>query len=145
MPKIVCMLENSSTEINGIKFVPHADGQHLISEADVGEPNLSIFLSIPGYCVEGDEDGDGALKDPEPTNEPEPIKETAPQRKARLKAEKEAADKAEADRLAAEEAQRLAEEEAQRLADEEAAKKQGQSNSGEGGNGAGTGEQEEVF
>ena len=145
MSKIVCMLENSGTEINGIKFVPHPNGEHLISEADVGEPNLSIFLSIPGYCVEGDEDGDGAHKDPEPTNEPEPVKETAPQRKARLKAEKEATDKAEADRLAAEEAQRLAEEEAQRVAAEEAAKQKGQDGTGEGSNGASTGEQEEVF
>lgn len=145
MSKIVCMLENSGTEINGIKFVPHPNGEHLISEADVGEPNLSIFLSIPGYCVEGDEDGDGAHKDPEPTKAPEPAKESAKQRAARLKAEKEAADKAEAERLAAEEAERLAAEEAQRVAAEEAAKQQDQNNSSEGSNGAGTGEQEEVF
>ena len=136
MPKVICELENSSTEINGIKFVFGEDGR-LISEADVGEPHLSIFLSIPGYCVEGDEDGDGADKDPEPTKEPEPAKESAKQRAARLKAEKEATDRAEAERLAAEEAERLAA--------EEAAKQQAQNNSGEGSNGAGTGEQEEVF
>ncbi|WNL63644.1 hypothetical protein ST4_086 [Aeromonas phage ST4] len=144
MPKVICELENSSTEINGIKFVFGEDGR-LISEADVGEPHLSIFLSIPGYFVEGDEDGDDDHKDPVPSKEPEPVKETAAQRKARLKAEKEAADKAEDDHLAAEEAQRLAEEEAQRVAAEEAAKQQDQNNSSEGSNGAGTGEQEEVF
>lgn len=124
MPKIICQLENASSEINGIKFVPHGDSKHLISEADVGEPHLSIFLSIPGYVAEGDEqeiDDDG---DEEPKKSPEaaPKPETAAQRKARLKAEqeaaeaaakaaaeKEAAEKAEADRLAAEAAEKEAE------------------------------------
>lgn len=144
MPKVICELENSSTEINGIKFVPHEDGQRLISEADVGEPHLSIFLSIPGYSVDGDDDH-GDSKDPEPPKAPESDKETAAQRKARLKAEKEASDKAEADRLAAEEeAKRVAaEEEAQRLAAEEAAK---QSQQQGGGDTQGSGnDQGEVF
>lgn len=101
MPKIICALENSGTEINGIKFVPHEDGMRVISEADVGEPHLSIFLSIPGYSV--DEDGEPPAKVEKKTKA-----ETPKQRAARLKAEQEAAEQEEADRLAAEEAERLA-------------------------------------
>lgn len=144
MPKVICELENSSTEINGIKFVPHEDGQRLISEADVGEPHLSIFLSIPGYVVDGDAIELDGKQDAEPTI-PKQKAETAPQRKARLKAEQEAAEKADADRLAAEEeAKRVAaEEEAQRLAAEEAAK---QSQQQGGGDTQGSGnDQGEVF
>lgn len=104
MPKIICTLTNASTEINGIKFVPHEDGINLISEEDVKEPASSLFLSIPGYIADG-------VSDTEPPKvEPEPVKkETAAERKARLKAEQEAeeaaaAEKAEAERLANEEA-----------------------------------------
>lgn len=139
MPKVLCELENSSTEINGIKFVVGEDGR-LISEADVGEPHLSIFLSIPGYSVEGDHVDAGGDKDPETPAAPTQKPETAAQRKARLKAEQEAAAKVESERLAAEEAERMAAEEAQRKAEEEAAK---QNDGAEGNNGSD--EQEEVF
>lgn len=133
MPKVICELENASGLINGIEFVPHEDGMRSISKDEVGEPHLSIFLSIPGYCVEGGEGGQKAL---EPPKEPEQPKETAKQRAARLKAEQEAADKAEADRLA--------EEEAQRLAAEEAAKQSEQQGAGGNTDGAGN-DQGEVF
>lgn len=124
MPKVICELENASTEINGIKFVPHANGKSLISEGDVGEPHLSIFLSIPGYVAEGDEQG----ADDEPKKEPvvTPKPESAAARKARLKAEQEAADaaaKAAAEREAAEQA------EVERLAAEAA--KQSESSDGD--------------
>lgn len=138
MPKIICELENASKEINGIKFVVGEDGR-LISESDVGEPHLSIFLSIPGYSAEGEEDAGGdatASNHQEPAQDKEPAKpkaETAAQRKARLKAEQEAAAQAEA----------------QRKADEEAASQsepqQAAGNESDGAGDAGAGEEDEVF
>lgn len=99
MPKIICTLANASTEINGIKFVPHEDGINLISEEDVKEPASSLFLSIPGYIA------DGVSENEPPKGEQEPVKkETAAERKARLKAEQEAKEAEEAERMAAEEA-----------------------------------------
>ena len=106
MPKIICTLANASTEINGIAFVPHDDGIGVISADDVKEPAYSLLLSIPGYIADG-------VSDTEPPKvEPEPVKkETAAERKARLKAEQEAEDAAAAEKA-----------EAERLANEEAAK-----------------------
>jgi len=127
MPKVLCELENASGLINGIEFVPHEDGMRSISKEEVGEPHLSIFLSIPGYCVEG-----GEKNEPEPPAATTEKPETAAQRKARLKAEQEAADKAKAEQEAASKAEsdRLAEEEAQRKAAEEAAKQHEQQGAG---------------
>lgn len=141
MPKVLCELENASGLINGIEFVPHEDGMRSISKEDVGEPHLSIFLSIPGYSV----DESGEKNEHGPSAAPAEKPETAAQRKARLKAEQEAADKAKAEQEAAAkaEADRLAEEEAQRKAAEEAAKKSDQ-DSGNGTEGTGN-DQGEVF
>ncbi len=84
MPKIHCTLENAALEISGVKFIPHPEGDGLISEADVGEPQLSIFMAIPGYAV---------LTEPAAINTDAATaknKETAAERKARLKSEAEA-------------------------------------------------------
>lgn len=88
MPKIICLLENAATEINGIKFLVNPDGDGLISDGDVEEPHLSIFTAIPGYSIV------------EEDKQPDPVKETAAQRKARLKAEQDAADQAAAEQAA---------------------------------------------
>lgn len=134
MSKIICLLENASNLINGIKFTPAEGVEGLVSE-EVSESVAALFLSIPGYVLHGadGEEGDGE----QPPLAPAPKPETAAERKARLKreaAEKEAADKAEADRLAAEESARVADEEAARKAAEDAA------NAGDG-----EGEKDEVF
>ena len=89
MPKIICTLENAGTEINGIAFVPHDDGVSVISADDVKEPAYSLFLSIPGYVAHDEEPGK---------------KETPAERKARLKAEKEAKDRAAEEKAAEEKA-----------------------------------------
>lgn len=97
MSKIICVLENASDLINGIKFGPVEGVEGLVSE-DVSESVAALFLSIPGYVLhgaEGEEGGDTQATDPEPTPAPAPKKETAAERKARLKAEAEAAAQAE--------------------------------------------------
>lgn len=143
MSKIICMLENASDLINGIKFGPVEGVEGLVSE-EVSESVASIFLSIPGYVLHGADGEDGGDKTGDDDNTPPaPKPETAAERKARLKreaAEKEAAEKAEAERLAAEEeaARVAAEEEAARKAAEDAA------NAGTG-EGEGNGEGNEVF
>ena len=81
MPKILCTLENAALEISGIKFIRNPDGDGLISENEVDEPHLSIFTEIPGY----------ALAEESPAPVAETKKETAAERKARLKAEADAA------------------------------------------------------
>lgn len=137
MSKIICVLENASDLINGIKFGPVEGVEGLVSE-EVSESVAALFLSIPGYVLhgaDGEEGGDTKTADPEPPAAPAPKPETAAQRKARLKAEQEAAEKEAADKAAAEEAARkAAEEEAAKQAGEEAAD-----------NGNGEGENNEVF
>lgn len=121
MSKIICVLENASDLINGIKFGPEEGVEGLVSE-EVSESVAALFLSIPGYVlhgVEGEEGGDTNTADPEPPAAPAPKKETAAERKARLKAE---ADAEAAEKAAAEEAARnAAEEEAAKKAAEEPA------------------------
>lgn len=113
MPKIICELENASTEISGIKFIADKDGR-LISETDVEEPHLSIFLSIPGYYADGvqpsasvdenESEKTDAAPDKESDAKPDAkVKETAAQRKARLKSEQEAAAAAAAEEAVAKE------------------------------------------
>lgn len=109
MSKIICTLENASNLINGIKFEPAEGVEGLVSD-EVSESVAALFLSIPGYVLYGadGEAGDDA-KTAEQTAPAAPVEPAAPaetpaQRKARLKAEKEAAEKAEAERKEAEEA-----------------------------------------
>jgi hypothetical protein len=52
MPKVICTLNNASSEINGVKFTP-AEGGMLSDE--VSAEQAEAFLSIPGY-VEHKED-----------------------------------------------------------------------------------------
>jgi len=49
MQRIINENENASTLINGIAFEPWPTG--MISCAPVEEPDLSLFLSIPGFFV----------------------------------------------------------------------------------------------
>lgn len=106
MSKIICLLENASDLINGIKFGPEEGVEGLVSE-EVSESVAALFLSIPGYVLhgaEGEEGGDTNTTDPEPPAAPAPKKETAAERKARLKAESEAAEQAAAEEEAAKKA-----------------------------------------
>ena len=106
MSKIICVLENASDLINGIKFGPVEGVEGLVSE-EVSESVASLFLSIPGYVLhgaDGEEDGDTNTADPESPAAPAPKKETAAERKARLKAESEAAEQAAAEEEAAKKA-----------------------------------------
>ena len=50
MPKILCTLPNASDEINGVKFVAHANG--MVSE-DVSDDVAAEFTAIPGYVAVG--------------------------------------------------------------------------------------------
>lgn len=130
MSKIICLLENASDLINGIKFGPEEGVEGLVSE-EVSESVAALFLSIPGYVLhgaEGEEDGDTIDAEQTPAA-PAPKPETAAQRKARLKAEQEAADKAAAE----EAARKAAEEEAAKKAAEEPAENADAGN-GEGNN-----------
>lgn len=134
MSKIICVLENASDLINGIKFGPEEGVEGLVSE-EVSESVAALFLSIPGYVLhgaEGEEGGDTQTSEPEPAPAPAPKPETAAQRKARLKAEQEAAEKAAAE----EAARKAAEEEAPKQAAEEPA------DNADAGNGEG---ENEVF
>lgn len=116
MPKVICLLENASDEINGVKFAPF-DGEGILSE-DISDEVAAVFLSIKGYVaegVEGEDDDDnnsntGGNAPETPTPAPVVKKETPAERKARLKAEQEAADQEKADEEA--EAARLAAEQA---------------------------------
>jgi hypothetical protein len=102
MSKIICVLENASDLINGIKFGPVEGVEGLVSE-EVSESVAALFLSIPGYVLhgaEGEEGGDTKTVDPEPPAAPAPKKETAAERKARLKAEADAAEQAAAEEAA---------------------------------------------
>lgn len=102
MSKIICVLENASDLINGIKFGPIEGVEGLVSE-EVSESVAALFLSIPGYVLhgaEGEEGGDTKIADPEPPAAPAPKKETAAERKARLKAEADAAEQAAAEEAA---------------------------------------------
>ncbi|WP_288076737.1 hypothetical protein [Pseudomonas sp.] len=106
MSKIICVLENASDLINGIKFGPEEGVEGLVSE-EVSESVAALFLSIPGYVLhgaEGEEGGDTNTADPEPPAAPAPKKETAAERKARLKAEADAAEQAAAEEEAAKKA-----------------------------------------
>lgn len=106
MSKIICVLENASDLINGIKFGPEEGVEGLVSE-EVSESVAALFLSIPGYVLhgaEGEEGSDTNTADPEPPAAPAPKKETAAERKARLKAESEAAEQAAAEEEAAKKA-----------------------------------------
>jgi hypothetical protein len=69
MTKIRCILPNASEEMNGIKFAVDVDGG-VVSIDDVPEDMAALFLSIQGF-----EDATG---------------ESAADKKARLKAEKQA-------------------------------------------------------
>lgn len=127
MSKIICLLENASDLINGIKFGPEEGVEGLVSE-EVSESVAALFLSIPGYVLhgaEGEEDGGTNEAEQTPPPAPAPKPETAAQRKARLKAEQEAADKAAAE----EAARKAAEEEAAKQAAEEPA---GNADAGDG-------------
>nr|DAM52236.1 MAG TPA: hypothetical protein [Caudoviricetes sp.] len=134
MSKIICLLENASDLINGIKFGPVEGVEGLVSE-EVSESVADLFLSIPGYVLhgaEGEEGGNTDAAGTETAPAPAPKPETAAQRKARLKAEQEAAEKAAAE----EAARKAAEEEAQKQAAEEPA------DNADAGNGEG---ENEVF
>lgn len=50
MSKVLCILPNASSEINGVAFVPHAAG--MLSE-DISDEQAALFTSIPGYEVVG--------------------------------------------------------------------------------------------
>lgn len=134
MSKIICLLENASDLINGIKFGPVEGVEGLVSE-EVSESVADLFLSIPGYVLhgaEGEEGGNTDAAGTETAPAPAPKPETAAQRKARLKAEQEAAEKAAAE----EAARKAAEEEAPKQAAEEPA------DNADAGNGEG---ENEVF
>ena len=59
MPKVLCTLENASTEISGHKFTAVEGG--MLSE-DLDDDTAARFLSIPGY---------EPVADPEPPAEPQ--------------------------------------------------------------------------
>lgn len=46
MPKVICTLEHASDLINGIRFIPHAEGK--VSE-EIEQETHDYFLSIPGF------------------------------------------------------------------------------------------------
>ncbi len=111
MAKIHCTLENAALLINGVKFIPHPEGDGLISEDHVEDPHLSIFTSINGYKILDEPEAE-PVADPEPVSDDEPdgddepqtataptaapAVETAAERKARLKREARAEAKARA-------------------------------------------------
>lgn len=137
MSKIICTLEHASDLINGVKFSALEGVEGKVSE-EVSESVAALFLSIPGYVLHGaeGEDGDDTSKGDNPPPPPAPA-ETPAQRKARLKAEKEAAEKEAAEKAEAE----------RKAAEEEAARKAAEGADGEGneGEGEGEGENNEVF
>lgn len=100
MSKIICKLENASDLINGIKFGPVEGVEGLVSE-EVSESVAALFLSIPGYVLEGAEGEEDDHADtaeqaaPAAPVTPAAPAETPAQRKARLKLEKEAKEAAE--------------------------------------------------
>lgn len=48
MAKVICRLPNASSNIDGIEFQPHPDGNGMVS-ADISDEQAARFLSIPGY------------------------------------------------------------------------------------------------
>lgn len=56
MVQILCTLPNASDEISGVKFTKTDKG---MLSADITDEQAAGFLSINGYKVLGDEDGDG--------------------------------------------------------------------------------------
>ncbi len=53
MPQVLCTLPNAAEEISGFKFTPVEGG--VLSEEIGDETALSIFLSIPGYSLHGEQ------------------------------------------------------------------------------------------
>ena len=56
MALILCMLRNAADNINGVDFVPHAEG--MISAEHVSAEHAARFAKIPGYKVIEDETSD---------------------------------------------------------------------------------------
>ena len=46
MPKVICTIKHASDLINGVRFLPHAEGK--VSE-DLEQEQHDYFLSIPGF------------------------------------------------------------------------------------------------
>ena len=91
MSKVICKLENASTLINGIQFSAEDGIDGLVSE-EVSDAVSALFLSIPGYILYGEDENSDAETEASSTKRPQ--RETAAQRKNRLKAELEAEKKA---------------------------------------------------
>ncbi len=103
MPKVIRNKLVLLPLINGVKFEPFGD--YSVSE-EITDEVAATFLQHAGYELHG-EPAKQEAPVPEPSAPAEPAAPTAPtetpaQRKARLKAEKEAAEQAAAEQAAAE-------------------------------------------
>lgn len=49
MPKVICTLENASSEISGVKFTPHPDGGAVSEE--ISDDQAAAFVAITGYAL----------------------------------------------------------------------------------------------
>lgn len=73
MPRVLCTLENASTEINGVKFEAVENG--MLSE-DVSDEVAENFLSITGY--EPADAANASAPAPSPAPAPAPTPSKAP-------------------------------------------------------------------
>lgn len=56
MPKVICLLPNASTNINGHDFEAHASGG-VISKEHLDAETIAYFTSVPGFAVDGETAG----------------------------------------------------------------------------------------
>lgn len=104
MPFIIREHPTHLTPINGVAFAVHEAGS---ISTEVGDELAELFLSVPLFRLAEDDELPEGFK-PAPVEEAPPPKETAAQKKERLKAEKAAEQKAVADKAAEEKARQEA-------------------------------------